>query len=205
MAEPTRNEHVALRVKLLEQLLLEQGLIADGEVDAVLDDFLATAMPLNGARLVAKAWLDADFARQLVADGSRVAAGLGMRVAPLGQPEVQLRVVANTDAVHNVLVCTLCSCYPLRLLGTPPTWYKSLEYRSRIVRDPRATLAEFGLHLGPDVDIQVWDSTSHVRYMVLPQRPEGTDGLSEAELIPLIRRDALLGVAEVPATVGGRA
>lgn len=202
MAEPTQNERVALRVKLLEQLLVDRGLIADGEIDAVLDDFLATAMPLNGARLVAKAWLDADFARGLIEDGSRVAADLGMRVAPLGQPEVQLRVVANTETVHNVLVCTLCSCYPLRLLGTPPTWYKSLAYRSRVVREPRSTLAEFGLELAPDVDIRVWDSTSHVRYMVLPRRPEGTEGMSEAELASLVRRDALLGVTEVASPIG---
>ncbi len=194
------NAGIALRVQSLERLLLQHGVIADDELDAVLDNFLANAMPLNGARLVARAWTDAAFAERLLEDGGGAAAELGMRVAPKGQPDVQLRVVANTAAVHNVVVCTLCSCYPLRLLGTPPTWYKSVEYRSRVVREPRGVLAEFGLDLDRDVEIRVWDSTSQVRYMVLPQRPDGTERMTEAELAALVRRDALLGVADVHMT-----
>ncbi len=194
------NAGIALRVQSLERLLLQHGVIADDELDAVLDNFLANAMPLNGARLVARAWTDAAFAERLLEDGGGGAAELGMRVAPKGQPDVQLRVVANTAAVHNVVVCTLCSCYPLRLLGTPPTWYKSVEYRSRVVREPRGVLAEFGLDLDRDVEIRVWDSTSQVRYMVLPQRPDGTERMTEAELAALVRRDALLGVADVHMT-----
>ncbi len=197
-----RNERIALRVKLLEKLLVERGVIAGDELDAVLDDFLGSAMPLNGARLVARAWTDDEFAGRLLADGSTAAAEMGLAVAPKGQAEVKLRVLANTDTVHNVVVCTLCSCYPVRLLGTPPTWYKSVEYRSRVVRDPRGVLAEFGLNLHPDTEIRVWDSTSNLRYMVLPRRPEGSEGMTEEALASMVRRDSLLGVAEVAVAPG---
>jgi nitrile hydratase len=193
------NEATARRVAVLERLLEEKGVLQPGELDTALDAFLAGAMPLNGARLVARAWLDDDVRRRLLEDGGAVAASMGMPVAPAGHGEVDLRVVENTEVVHNVIVCTLCSCYPLRLLGTPPAWYKSPAYRSRVVRDPRGMLAEFGVQVPEDREIAVWDSTSHVRYMVLPRRPQGTDGLAEEQLAALVRRDALLGLAEVPA------
>ena len=193
------NERINRRVAVLERLLEEKGVLAPGELDGVVDAFIARAMPLNGARLVARAWLYEDFRAQLLAEAGAAAASMGMPVAPAGHGELDLRAVENTDAVHNVIVCTLCSCYPLRLLGTPPSWYKSAAYRSRVVRDPRGVLAEFGLTIAPERDITVWDSTSHVRYLVLPRRPSGTEGLDEDGLARLVRRDALIGVAEVPA------
>ena len=198
MTADATNERINRRVAVLERLLEQKGVLHAGELDAVVEGFLARARPSNGARLVARAWLDDDVRRELLADAGAVASALGMPVAPAGHGEVDLRVVENTDEVHNVVVCTLCSCYPLRLLGTPPSWYKSAAYRSRVVRDPRGVLAEFGLHLPEDRRITVWDSTSHVRYMVLPRRPAGTDDLGEDELAALVRRDALIGVAEVP-------
>jgi nitrile hydratase len=193
-----RNERINRRVAVLERLLEEKGVLQPGELDRVIDRFIASAMPLNGARLVARAWLDDGFRQALLGDGGAVAASMGMPVGPAGHGEVDLRVVENTQAMHNVIVCTLCSCYPLRLLGTPPAWYKTAAYRSRVVRDPRSVLAEFGLHVPAERDIAVWDSTSHVRYMVLPRRPSGTEALGEEELARLVRRDALIGVAEVP-------
>jgi nitrile hydratase subunit alpha len=198
MPVDARNERINRRVAVLERLLTEKGVLQPDELDPVIDGFLARAMPLNGARLVARAWVDDEFRAELLADGGAAAASLGMPVGPAGHGEVDLRVVENTAAVHNVIVCTLCSCYPLRLLGTPPTWYKTAAYRSRVVRDPRGVLAEFGLVISPEREIAVWDSTSHVRYMVLPRRPDGTEGLGEDELAALVRRDALIGVAEVP-------
>ena len=199
-ADPT-NERITRRVAVLERLLEQQGALQPGELDPVIDSFVARAMPLNGARLVARAWLDEDVRRALLEDAGAVAASMGMPVGPAVHGEVDLRVVENTDAVHNVVVCTLCSCYPLRLLGTPPSWYKTAAYRSRVVRDPRGVLAEFGLHVPADRSITVWDSTSHVRYMVLPRRPAGSEGRGEDELAALVRRDALIGVAEVPCPV----
>ena len=192
------NERINRRVAVLERLLEEKGVLEPGELDPVIDGFLASAMPLNGARLVARAWLDDGFREALLADGGAAAGSMGMPVGPAGHGEVDLRVVENTEVMHNVIVCTLCSCYPLRLLGTPPAWYKTAAYRSRVVRDPRSVLAEFGLHVPAERDIAVWDSTSHVRYMVLPRRPSGTEALGEEELARLVRRDALIGVAEVP-------
>jgi nitrile hydratase len=194
----TKNDRINRRVAVLERLLEEKGAVKPGELDERIDRFIAQAMPLNGARLVARAWLDEDFRKALLEDAGTVANSIGMPVAPNGHDEVDLRVVENTEEVHNVIVCTLCSCYPLRLLGTPPSWYKTAAYRSRVVRDPRGVLADFGLHLPEDRRITVWDSTSHVRYMVLPLRPAGTEGMSEDELTALVRRDALIGVAEVP-------
>ncbi len=196
-----KNDRINRRVAVLERLLEERGALQPGELDERIDRFVERAMPLNGARLVARAWLDEDFKKALMEDAGAAAASMGMPVAPNGHDEVDLRVVENTDEMHNVIVCTLCSCYPLRLLGTPPSWYKTAAYRSRVVRDPRGVLAEFGLHLPEDRRITVWDSTSHVRYMVLPRRPEGTEGLAEEQLAALVRRDALIGVAEVPSPV----
>ena len=201
MSADATNERINRRVAVLERLLEEKGVLQPGELDPVIENFIARAMPLNGARLVARAWLDDDVRRALLADAGAVAASMGMPVGPAGHGDVDLRVVENTDEVHNVIVCTLCSCYPLRLLGTPPSWYKTAAYRSRVVRDPRGVLAEFGTQLSEDRRITVWDSTSHVRYMVLPRRPEGTEGMSEDQLAGLVQRDALIGVAEVPSPV----
>jgi nitrile hydratase subunit alpha len=195
----TDDERISRRVAVLERLLEEKGVLAPGELDAAVDGFLARAMPLNGARLVARAWVDDGFRAALLADAGAAAASMGMPVGPAGHGEVDLRAVENTAAVHNVVVCTLCSCYPLRLLGTPPSWYKDAAFRSRVVRDPRGVLAEFGTTIAADRDVTVWDSTSHVRYLVLPLRPAGTEGLDEDGLARLVRRDALIGVAEVPA------
>ncbi len=198
MTADASNERIARRVAVLERLLEEKGVLVPGELDAAVDGFLARAVPLNGARLVARAWVDDGFRTALLADAGAAAASLGMPVGPAGHGEVDLRAVENTAEVHNVVVCTLCSCYPLRLLGTPPSWYKDAAYRSRVVRDPRGVLAEFGLVVEPDRDVTVWDSTSHVRYLVLPRRPAGTEDLGEDDLARLVRRDALIGVAEVP-------
>lgn len=199
MSADATNERLTRRVAVLERLLEGKGVLQPGELDPVIEGFLARAMPLNGARLVARAWLDDDVRQALLQDAGAVAASMGMAVGPAGHGDVDLRVVENTAEVHNVVVCTLCSCYPLRLLGTPPSWYKTAAYRARVVRDPRGVLADFGLQLPDDRRIIVWDSTSHVRYMVLPRRPTGTDGLGEDELAALVRRDALIGVAEVHA------
>ncbi len=196
MTADASNERIARRVAVLERLLEEKGVLVPGELDAAVDGFIARAMPLNGARLVARAWVDDGFRTALLADAGAAAASMGMPVGPAGHGEVDLRAVENTAEVHNVVVCTLCSCYPLRLLGTPPSWYKDAAYRSRVVRDPRGVLAEFGLVVEPDRDVTVWDSTSHVRYLVLPRRPAGTEDLGEDELARLVRRDALIGVAE---------
>ncbi|MFP5336737.1 MAG: nitrile hydratase subunit alpha [Actinomycetes bacterium] len=198
MSADETNERINRRVAVLERLLERKGVLRAGELDTVIEDFIARAMPLNGARLVARAWVDAGFRAALLADGGAAAASQGMPVGPAGHGDVDLRVVENTDATHNVVVCTLCSCYPVRLLGTPPSWYKTAAYRSRVVRDPRGVLAEFGLHLPAERGVTVWDSTAHVRYMVLPRRPPGTEGLTEEQLARLVRRDALIGVAEVP-------
>ncbi len=201
MTADASNERIARRVAVLERLLEEKGVLVPGELDAAVDGFLARAVPLNGARLVARAWADGAFRSALLADAGAAAASMGMPVGPAGHGEVDLRAVENTAEVHNVVVCTLCSCYPLRLLGTPPSWYKDAAYRSRVVRDPRGVLAEFGLVVEPDRDVTVWDSTSHVRYLVLPRRPAGTEDLGEDDLARLVRRDALIGVAEVPGPV----
>ncbi len=198
MSADATNERINRRVAVLERLLEEKGVLQPFELDPVIETFIARATPLNGARLVARAWLDNDVRRALLDDAGAVAASMGMPVGPAGHGELDLRVVENTEDVHNVIVCTLCSCYPLRLLGTPPSWYKSAAYRSRVVRDPRGVLGEFGLQLPEDRRITVWDSTSHVRYMVLPRRPAGTERMREDELAALVHRDALIGVAEVP-------
>ena len=199
--DASKSERLTLRAGILEQMLIGKGLLVDGEVDRWLDGFLERSKPLNGSRVVAKAWTDADFRERLLGDASGALTELGLRIAPPGQPDVVLTVVENTVDVHNVIVCTLCSCYPLRLLGTPPKWYKSPQYRSRIVAEPRQVLEEFGLTLSDSVQVRVWDSTSNVRYMVLPQRPEGTEGMDEEALSRLVRRDSLIGVS-LPSAAG---
>ena len=187
---------VSAQVRHVEALLEERGLLDPGEVDARIDEFLAGGTPANGARIVARAWTDAGFADRLLADANAAIRELGLSMAG-GLQEQRLKVVANTEQVHNVVVCTLCSCYPIALLGPSPSWYKSEAYRSRVVRDPRAVLAEFGVELPAGTSIAVWDASAESRYMVLPRRPEGTADLPEEELAALVTRNGLIGTASV--------
>jgi nitrile hydratase subunit alpha len=186
-----------LRAAALEAVLVEKGLAATDAIDAVVEAFQDEIGPRNGARMVARAWADPAYRDRLLADAAAAAAELGYG----GYEGEFLRCVENTADVHNVVVCTLCSCYPWPVLGIPPVWYKSPPYRSRVVREPRAVLAEFGLELPEDVEIRVWDSSADLRYLVLPARPPGTDGMSEEELAGLVTRDCMIGVAvpRVPA------
>jgi nitrile hydratase len=187
---------LAARVRRLEELLEQRGLVDAGELDRALGAFLARASPANGARLVARAWLDEGFRARLLADANAALPELGLSMRG-GLQEQRLKVVQNTEQQHNVIVCTLCSCYPLALLGPSPTWYKSPAYRSRVVRDPRAVLREFGFVLDPAVQINVWDASAESRYMVLPRRPAGTENLDEQALAALVTRNGLIGVAPV--------
>jgi nitrile hydratase len=182
----------AARTRQLEERLIAAGLASDEEIDEFLTRLYARASPVNGAQMAARAWTDPRYRDLLLSDGNAAAAELG--VDGLGY---QLRVVANTDRVHNVIVCTLCSCYPVSLLGPSPSWYKSFAYRSRTVREPRAVLAEFGLTLPRTVRISVWDSTSEARYMVLPAQPAGTGALDAGQLAALVTRNGLIGTALV--------
>jgi nitrile hydratase subunit alpha len=187
---------VAARVRRVEALLEQRGLVDSRELDRALEAFLARASPANGARLTARAWLDEAFRARLLADANAALPELGLSMDG-GLQEQRLKVVANTEEEHNVIVCTLCSCYPIALLGPSPTWYKSQAYRSRVVRDPRAVLAEFGFVLDPAITINVWDASAESRYMVLPRRPVGTGDLDERALAELVTRDGLIGVAPV--------
>ena len=190
------EQPAAVRVRQLEERVLAAGLASDAELDGVLAGLYAHASPLNGARIVARAWADPGYAARLLADGNAAAAELGFDTAHAGSG-YRLKVVANTPGTHNMIVCTLCSCYPVSLLGPSPSWYKSLAYRSRAVREPRAVLAEFGLRLRPDTQIVVWDASAENRFLVLPVRPPGTDGLAEEELAALVTRNGLIGTAAV--------
>ncbi len=182
-----------LRVKALEQVLTEKGLIDPAAVDALIETYETKVGPHNGARVVARAWTDREYKQRLLADGTAAIAELGYS----GIQGEDMVVVENTATVHNVLVCTLCSCYPWPTLGLPPVWYKSAPYRSRVVSEPRNVLKEFGLKLDDDVEVRVWDSTAELRYMVLPERPTGTDRMNEAELAAIVTRDAMIGVAKI--------
>jgi nitrile hydratase len=196
MAIQTRTEESftpAMRTEALEDILTERGLVDPKVLAGLIKNFEENVGPMNGARVVAKAWVDPEYRARLLADGTAASAELGYKGA---QGEC-IEVLENTDRVHNVVVCTLCSCYPWPLLGLPPDWYKDPAYRARTVREPRKVLAEFGLNLGDDVEVRVWDSTSEVRYLVLPQRPAGTESLSEEELAGLVTRDAMVGIATV--------
>jgi len=173
----------------LRELLVEKGVVTDAQVDETLEDMRRRG-PERGARVVARAWTDPEFRKRLLADGTAACEELGLDV-----PALRLVVVESTPEVHNVIVCTLCSCYPRMLLGIPPEWYKSRNYRSRMVREPRAVLAEFGLHIAENVTIRVHDSTAEMRYMVLPLRPPGTGGWSEERLASIVTRDCMIGVA----------
>jgi len=183
---------VAARVRRLEVRLIAAGLTSDEEIDAYLAKLYGSASPVNGARMAARAWTDPGYRELLLSDGNAAAAELGF-----GELTYKLRVVANTPETHNVIVCTLCSCYPVSLLGPSPGWYKSFAYRSRTVREPRSVLTEFGVTLPGDVQIAVWDSTSEARYMVLPARPAETDGLTADDLAALVTLNGLIGTALV--------
>jgi len=194
---PNVDPYVVSRVRALESLLLEKGILAPDAVDRVVERYEADTGPMVGARAVARAWTDAAY-RRLLLENSKSA------LAQFGLDYGMLVVVENTPAVHNLVVCTLCSCYPWPVLGLPPTWYKMPAYRSRAVSEPRAVLREFGLEIPSEREIRVWDSSAELRYMVLPERPAGTQRLGEAELLPLIGRDALIGVARVQAPAAAR-
>jgi nitrile hydratase len=186
---------VQLRVKALESLLTEKGLVDPAALDALVDTYETKVGPRNGALVVAKAWTDPAFKQKLLADATEALADLGV----LGRQGEHMVVVENTESVHNVVVCTLCSCYPWPVLGLPPVWYKSAPYRSRVVIDPRSVLRDFALELPDGVEVRVWDSTAELRYLVLPRQPAGTEGMTEEALAALVTRDAMIGTAIVRA------
>jgi nitrile hydratase subunit alpha len=184
---------LALRAKALESLLVEKGLVDAAALDALVDAFENRVGPRNGARVVARAWVDPAYKQRLLADAAAAIAELGY----VGEHGEHLVAVENTAQVHNLVTCTLCSCYPWSILGLPPVWYKSAPYRSRAVIDPRGVLRELGLELPAEVEVRVWDSTAEIRYLVLPERPTGTEKMTEEELAALVARDAMIGVAKV--------
>jgi nitrile hydratase len=177
------------RVRALESVLIEKGYVDPAVLDALIETYETKVGPHNGAQVVAKAWADPEYREWLLADGTAAIASLGFT----GRQGENIVAVENTERVHNVVVCTLCSCYPWPVLGLPPVWYKSAPYRSRVVADPRGVLREFGVELAADAEIRVWDSTAEIRYLVVPMRPSGTDGWSEQELAALVTRDAMIG------------
>ncbi len=183
------NTYASLRTRAIESLLIEKGLLSEAAVDVVVEAYGSDIGPLHGARVVARAWTDPAFKARLLEDATAAARELDVG----GFVSEYVRAVENTDRQHNLVVCTLCSCYPWGLLGLPPTWYKSPEYRSRAVREPRAVLREFGVDLAPETEIRIWDSSADLRYIVLPQRPEGTDDLAEDELAALVTRESMIG------------
>jgi nitrile hydratase len=187
---------VAARVRRVEERLIEAGLVSEAELDEILARYLAGASPLNGSRIVARAWVDDEFRSELLRDANVAITELGLSMRG-GLQEQPLKVVANTPRQHIEIGCTLCSCYPIGLLGPSPSWYKSEAYRSRVVREPRAVLGEFGLTLPENVEVMVWDSSAERRYLVLPLRPAGTDGMSEDDLVGLVTREGLIGTAVV--------
>jgi nitrile hydratase subunit alpha len=189
---PAPLSDVEARTRALESLLLEKGLLTPDAVDQVIAAYERDIGPLNGARVVARAWVDAEYKQRLLTDATPAIAELGFG----GRQGEHMVVLENTSAIHNVIVCTLCSCYPWPVLGLPPVWYKSPPYRSRVVIEPRRVLQEFGLKLDEATEIKVWDSSAEIRYMVLPERPAGTEGMTEEELVKLVTRDSMIGVAK---------
>lgn len=193
------DEYMTARVKAMEAMLIERGLVATEAVDRMATIYEHEVGPHIGAKVVARAWTEPDFKQRLLEDGSAACAEMGVS----GLQGEHMVVVENTDEVHNVIVCTLCSCYPWPVLGLPPNWYKALPYRSRVVREPRKVLAEFGANVPEGKEVRVWDSSSEVRYWVLPQRPAGTEDLSADDLAALVTRDSIIGVATLePAKAG---
>jgi nitrile hydratase len=189
---PTPPSPVERRAAALEELLIEKGLVTEEFIERTISMYENDIGPLNGAKVVARAWVDPSYKQRLLADGTAAIAELGF-----GGPEGNIVAVENAPGVHNVVVCTLCSCYPWPVLGLPPAWYKDAPYRARMVREPRVLLDEMGCDLGDDVEIRVWDSSAEVRYLVVPERPAGTEGLSEDELAALVTRDSMIGVARL--------
>jgi nitrile hydratase subunit alpha len=191
---------LTLRVKALESLLIDKGLVDPAALDALIDTYETKVGPRNGAQIVARAWRDPAFKRWLFEDATAAIASMGYT----GRQGEHMKVVENTPTVHNLVVCTLCSCYPWPVLGLPPVWYKSAPYRARAVADPRGVLKEFGMEVAENVEIRVWDSTSEMRYLVLPKRPEGTEGWSEEALAALVTRNAMIGLerAKSPQEMG---
>jgi len=179
----------ALRVRAIESLLVAKGLVDPAAIDAIVEAYSNDIGPQNGARVVARSWTDPAYRERLLTDATAAILELGFS----GLQGEHMVAVENTDKLHNVVVCTLCSCYPWPVLGVPPVWYKSADYRARVVRDPRGVLAEFGVTLGGDIEIRVWDSTAEIRYLVIPQRPPGTEGMPEDELAALVSRDSMVG------------
>jgi nitrile hydratase subunit alpha len=196
---PAPLSDVEARTRALESILLEKGLLTPEAVDKVVSAYERDIGPLNGAKVVARAWVDPEYKKHLLADGPAAIAELGIG----GMQGEHMVAVENTPTVHNVIVCTLCSCYPWPVLGLPPTWYKSPPYRSRLVIEPRQVLKEFGLELDESTEIRVWDSSAEIRYLVLPERPEGTEGMTEEELAKLVTRDSMIGVAKAKAPAAG--
>ncbi len=188
---PRPASAVELRARALEALLAERGLVSTDAIDAVVELYERDVGPQNGAKVVARAWVDEGYRERLLTDANKAIAELGFG----GAEGDNMVVVANTPAIHNMIVCTLCSCYPWPVLGLPPTWYKSSPYRARAVSEPRAVLSEFGMELAEEVEIRVWDSSAEVRYLVLPMRPSGSEGLSEDELAAIVTRDCMIGTA----------
>jgi nitrile hydratase len=199
---PGRISDAEARARALESLLMEKGILTPEAVDTLVSAYERDIGPLNGAKVVARAWVDPDYKQRLLEDGTAAIAELGFG----GMQGEHMVVVENTPTVHNVVVCTLCSCYPWPVLGLPPVWYKSAPYRSRMVIEPREVLKEFGTEIPEGVEIRVWDSSAEIRYLVLPERPAGTEGMSEDELAALVSRDAMIGVAkaQAPAVSGAR-
>ncbi|HTH44815.1 MAG TPA: nitrile hydratase subunit alpha [Oxalicibacterium sp.] len=200
-----RENISAAKVRALEALLIEKGVLGSDSVDTVLEHFEKVAGPFNGAKIVARAWVDPAYKQRLLDDTPKAIAELNFPLGMDGAEGEHMKAVANTPETHNLIICTLCSCYPWPVLGLPPTWYKSAPYRSRVVIDPRGVLREFGVALGDDVQVRVWDSTAEIRYLVLPERPLGTEGMNEEQLANLVTRNAMVGVAKVSRTRGASA
>ena len=198
--EHEAESYASLRTKALESLLVEKGYVTTDAIDALVKTYEEDIGPMNGARVVARAWVDAEYKARLLQDGTKAIAELGFQ----GAEGSEIVVLENTANVHNAVVCTLCSCYPWPVLGLPPTWYKSFAYRSRMVIEPREVLREFGLAVEESIELRVWDSNAEIRYMVLPERPSGTEGMSEGELADLVTRDSMVGMAKarMPEAVG---
>ena len=198
--EHEAESYASLRTKALESLLVEKGYVTTDAIDALVKTYEEDIGPMNGARVVARAWLDPEYKGRLLEDGTKAIAELGFQ----GAEGSEIVVLENTANVHNAVVCTLCSCYPWPVLGLPPTWYKSFAYRSRMVIEPRQVLKEFGLDVEESIEVRVWDSNAEIRYMVLPERPTGTEGMGEDELAELVTRDSMVGVAKarMPQAVG---
>ena len=202
MSEGHDHSHLSdteLRVRALESLLTEKGLVDPVALDAIVDHYENKVGPRNGAKVVARAWMDPEFKKYLLEDGTAAIGSLGY----LGSQGADMVVLENTEKVHNVTVCTLCSCYPWPVLGLPPAWFKSFPYRARLVKEPRAVLQEFGLQSDDDIEVRVWDSTAELRYLVLPERPAGTDNMSEEELADIVTRNSMIGTEKVASPSGG--